>query len=498
MGTPAVSSVRMYRNGLDEQTPGGLGDCFLLTLPGEEGARHILIDCGLFLHSKDIRSRLTRTLNDVHAATHGHLHAIVLTHQHYDHLSGFILGFEEFKNFKVDEVWLAWTEDPSDPQAMALQHRLAARATTLRESIRTLTGMYHNDESRASAVQEVQTLMGFGGDAALGVTGLSMADIMAQVASHVAASGGRIRYLSPGESWVLPASPNGTRVFVLGPPRDPELLGRSDPHAGANKEVYLSQLLGHAMSLSDPGATAAPDDLPLPFDERLRIDLTAGIDAHYPEYKAVDAQWRTLDTSWISMATDLALNLDQDTNNTSLVLAFELSPGGDVLLFPGDAQVGNWLSWFTLQFSVTDAGQAQTRSVDARALLARTAVYKVGHHGSHNATLKAQGLELMIHPNLVALIPVDEQFARTRGKKGWAMPYPEMYDELLRRTSLRVLRADQPLAERPVGPSPAAADAQWTAFEQRVTETPLYFEYRLSQDTAQDRPRPSRRRRPPS
>ncbi|MFC3832850.1 MULTISPECIES: MBL fold metallo-hydrolase [Deinococcus] len=492
MAGPAVPSVRMYRNGLDGETLGGLGDCFLLTLPGEDEPRHILIDCGLFLHSEKIKNRLHTTLLDIYTATGGHLHAIVLTHQHYDHLSGFILGFDKFKTFKVDEVWLAWTEDPADPQAAVLRHSLAVRTTTLQESTHALAGMYQGDKDRTMALQEVQNLLGFAGDTARGVSAPSVSDIMMQVAAHVSEQGGRVRYLSPGESWVLPASPTATRVFVLGPPRDPALLRRSDPHSGANKEVYLSQLLGHA--LASAAGTAAPNDPPLPFDERLRIDLKAGIETHYPAYNAQDATWRTLDASWISMATDLALNLDQDTNNTSLVLAFELSPGGDVLLFPGDAQVGNWLSWFDLQFAVTDTGQPEARSVDARALLARTAIYKVGHHGSHNATLKAQGLELMIHPNLVALIPVDEVFARSRGTKGWAMPYPEMYDELRRRTSFRVLRADQPMASEPPNGATPEDVAKWKEFTKRVTETPLYFEYRLNLEESHDRPRKSSRR----
>ena len=50
----------------------------------------------------------------------------------------------------------------------------------------------------------------------------------------------------------------------------------------------------------------------------------------------------------MGVATTLAMQLDQDTNNTSLVLAFELGPrkeSGPVLLFAADAQVGNWLSW---------------------------------------------------------------------------------------------------------------------------------------------------------
>ena len=41
-------------------------------------------------------------------------------------------------------------------------------------------------------------------------------------------------------------------------------------------------------------------------------------------------------------------------------------------------------------------------------LLARAVFYKVGHHGSHNATL-LQAFEKMNHPDLTALIPVDKK-----------------------------------------------------------------------------------------
>ena len=54
--------------------------------------------------------------------------------------------------------------------------------------------------------------------------------------------------------------------------------------------------------------------------------------------------WRRIQGEWMAGAGEFALQLDSDTNNTSLALAFEL-PDGRVLLFPGDAQVGNWESW---------------------------------------------------------------------------------------------------------------------------------------------------------
>jgi hypothetical protein len=85
-------------------------------------------------------------------------------------------------------------------------------------------------------------------------------------------------------------------------------------------------------------------------------------------------------------ALDLALRLDRDTNNSSLALAIELE-NGEVLLIAADAQVGNWLSWQELAF---DGSAGKLTGPD---LLARTVLYKVGHHGSHNATLREHGLE---------------------------------------------------------------------------------------------------------
>jgi hypothetical protein len=64
--------------------------------------------------------------------------------------------------------------------------------------------------------------------------------------------------------------------------------------------------------------------------------------------------------------------LDQQMNNTSVILMFEA--GRQRLLFPGDAQIENW------EFAL---GQRKFRS-----LLSRATLYKVGHHGSRNATPK--------------------------------------------------------------------------------------------------------------
>jgi hypothetical protein len=73
-------------------------------------------------------------------------------------------------------------------------------------------------------------------------------------------------------------------------------------------------------------------------------------------------------------------------------------------------------------------------------LLKRTVYYKVGHHGSHNATLRQKGLELMSDPDLSAFIPTNQKDAL---KVKWGhMPFGAIVEELERRTSGRVIRAD--------------------------------------------------------
>jgi hypothetical protein len=161
--------------------------------------------------------------------------------------------------------------------------------------------------------------------------------------------------------------------------------------------------------------------------------------------------WRRIDGDWLQSAEQLALNLVGDTNNTSLVLAFEWGqPGkGKVLLFPGDAQVGNWLSWRDQTY------EADGVTMKADDLLRRTILYKVGHHGSHNATARRDsdettpeyplgvpfGLELM--NDIVAMIPVDWQAVNKNMPDPWEMPYDRLYRRLREKARLRVLRADE-------------------------------------------------------
>jgi hypothetical protein len=74
-------------------------------------------------------------------------------------------------------------------------------------------------------------------------------------------------------------------------------------------------------------------------------------------------------SKFVEMASD-------EINNTSLVLIFEV--GDQKLLFSGDAQIENWEYVFE-EAEIND---------EINTLLHNTTVYKVGHHGSRNATPK--------------------------------------------------------------------------------------------------------------
>lgn len=174
----------------------------------------------------------------------------------------------------------------------------------------------------------------------------------------------------------------------------------------------------------------------------------------YKAYMDDKVKWRRIDQDWLLSVARLGLQLDSATNNTSLVLAFEFTDTREVLLFAADAQIGNWQSW----------------ADKAADLLQRTVFYKVGHHGSHNATLKEGGLEAMTNPNLVAAIPVDQNFANN--SKHWEMPAAPLFARLQERTQGRILRADAAWPGTADQPPPGLSAGDWRDFAGMVQLDP--------------------------
>ena len=125
MGPPPNGKVwvRMYRQ--------GFGDCFLLRFPGTNGGScFVLIDCGVLLGTPGAEETMRNVAENIVSVTNGKLDLVVVTHQHWDHLSGFHDARSIFDNLTIDELWLSWAEDPGDDLACWLKegHRRTVAA----------------------------------------------------------------------------------------------------------------------------------------------------------------------------------------------------------------------------------------------------------------------------------------------------------------------------------------------------------------------------------
>ena len=501
-------TVRMYR--------GLLGGCFLLRFPRAERDMFVLMGDGTFLNVPREADTMRRVAESIGETTDWRLDVVVLTHEHWGNLCGFAHAADILGRIATDELWLAWTEDRDDELARTLRkQRETARAilTAAHENMPAPAppddGETLGDDLGRGMIEQVLEFLGHGSHSGHGEPGdlkLPSTDAIIQGLKDRA---GKVRYLSPGDELTLVPGAMPAQAYVLGPPRDEEPFRRSSP-SGKRQGVYrLTQdveaqtaYLVAAAKASRLRLEGQDDDVMdqdfesnLPFDRRYMQAITGLRDpaSDVPPWVARLGEayldpasgWRRIDHDWLGAAEQLALKLDSDANNTSLALAFEIGRPGKVLLFPGDAQAENWLSRSSCR-RPKGAGQDDTTAIGIRDLLARTVLYKVSHHGSHNATpygrgaLRAQGLELMTHRDLVAMIPIDESFAR--GAKKRNMPFPPLLERLKERTRGRILRGDRPSSESLEASREKLPKAEWETFSRSVTEDPsgLFVEYSVA------------------
>jgi hypothetical protein len=439
--------VRMYRRQ-------GLGDCFLLTFPRKN--RHpfnLLIDCGALQQKK---GEMIKLAEHVEASvkpdpqTKARLDLVVATHEHKDHLSGFNQARDVFNRMDVGGVWLGWTENLSLDEVKAIKK---AKKVAI-ERLQAAMGSKFADNA---AMNGVSSLLEF--SEADDTTGSGRIADALEYLKLRGKDAGNLEYLEPGDGPLNLEGVDGVRVYVLGPPRDPTLLKTS----GVTKAMKDDEVIYHlgrtgvegmdALSAALSSASNAPtaaDERCHPFGAEHRIAHKSKWFRNIKQYIAntYDApgeKWRRIDDDWLNAFGQLALDLDNDTNNSSLVLAFEFVKTREVLLFVGDAQVGNWQSWANVAFTVPGL----QKPMPAHELLKRTVFYKVGHHASHNATIRNGGLELMESDKLVAFIPLDIGIAKKQGKKdannrpkGWDMPAKPLYKRLLEKAGKRVVISD--------------------------------------------------------
>ena len=439
--------VRMYRH--------GLGDCFLVTFPRKKKQPfHMLIDCGALGRDKVFMTGIVEHIRDTirNGKNNGKakLDVVVATHEHKDHVSGFNQAKPVFeKDFDFGAVWLAWTENLTQPEIKKFKEAKA-------NAVRNLQLALNSPRAVAAGLDEIGALLGFSEEDDKTAT-LKVADAMEYLKLR-GKKAGDLRYCEPGEGPFELDGVEGVRVYVLAPSHDPGYMKVSEVTKQMQKDDTVYHLtgmgyagmdaLGAAVSTLE-GVTDPNHARFFPFSDEHRITRETPQKTPNPYFQHInefvsktydDAKqdWRKIDDDWLTGFGQLALDLDNDTNNTSLVLAFEFVKTREVLLFVGDAQIGNWKSWAKVEFKVP----GRDKPMPALELVCNTVFYKVGHHCSHNATLKRDGLELMTRDDLVAFIPLDKETAGKQGKKGWDMPAGPLFKALKTRTNDRVSISD--------------------------------------------------------
>jgi ribonuclease BN (tRNA processing enzyme) len=360
---PVEVTIRMYNV--------GFGDCFLLTFKyprGEE--RHMLLDCG----STSAPGRagknadfMEKVVADIARVCSGKLHVLLATHRHRDHVSGFSTQSSTGRAIAAlepDHVIQPWTEDPRarTDAATATASIYTSGKPDSRKMTAHFLGALEDMHEVAAAIKHTA-----GRDGLVGKQTLEHLEFLGEdniknpsAVKNLIAMGkrGKSHYVNAGmELKVLP----GVKCTVLGPPtleqsdairkqraRDPANFWQFRSFWGAQGAAMRGQLQrAHRSAGAKPART--PE---LPKSVRWFVEQARRV--HVDEL--------------LSIVRDL----DSVMNNTSVILLLEA--GKRKILLPGDAQIENWA------YALSNAKW--------RRLLEDVSLYKVGHHGSLNATPK--------------------------------------------------------------------------------------------------------------
>jgi beta-lactamase superfamily II metal-dependent hydrolase len=390
LAAPAVR-VRMYDV--------GFGDAFLVLIPDGTGTRKVLFDCGSIAQGSasmvEVTRRIVQDVTDPDGTAR--IDVVVMSHRHRDHVSGFAQPV--WDQVEVQEVWMPWTEDPKDPLAREIreaQSRLAVHLDRAIQARLAAVGPGTAEEARIAPFGE------------MAMNALANEEAMRTLHEGFAGRPRRrfLPTLKPDEStFETPALP-GVIIYVLGPSRDQNVIAQMDPPAGRS---YLR------LAEDEAEAKGTPE----PFNPSWWVTEK--------EY-AANLEWQHLltpagDRSKIrELNADregvVAATLDGSVNGTSLMLVLHV--GKAHLLFPGDAQWGTW--------------RVAMSNPDLRALMKRAVFYKIGHHGSHNATPK-EFVEDILSTDVWTM-------ASTRTRGTWPIPKSELMAALAERTHL-IARSDQ-------------------------------------------------------
>lgn len=358
---PVRVRVRMYQV--------GFGDCFLISFEYDRApkrgdprkVRHVLIDFGSTRYATkgpnlEKIGKLIKTHCD-------ELDVVVVTHRHKDHLGGFGItnASKIIEDLKPKLIVRSWTEDPklaktaTRPRAKSrtLQAKLGEASSVVVEMERMMASLPSLRRRWSAQLKELKTLA---------FEALSNKDAVTKLEKLGKARGAKGIYVEfndkKGRKDIESLLP-GVDVQLLGPPTPEDHPNVARQRGDDEDEFWLSlgTTLGETFRAGKGAGRGGPS----------KSRTVKG--APGPVREVVDRmREQGLDTL-LSIVRDL----DDALNNTSVILLFEAR--GRRLLFPGDAQIENW------EYALGKARISnRLKDID---------LYKVGHHGSRNATPKS-------------------------------------------------------------------------------------------------------------
>ena len=294
-----------------------------------------------------------------------------MTHRHADHIAGFKV--ERFKDFNASMVWTPYWEQFNDKQTDSANNLLV----DIQELAASLAIQFRGrgDSDAQEALAQLGNATGiedFNAAANDKKKRGGNAGALDMLKLHLGSNGDNVRYYAAGDKPELPDELKDLKVTILGPPPEKAkaFLALMDLKKGVGQ--YLD-----SMTNGDGG----PSPLQ-PFAGEWIVKSK-----NYPQQDELnyDEIAQLVNTAQPDMLATAATKIENFLNNQSLVVLFEFD--GKKLLFAGDAQGGNWEYWlYQMEAPLKDPTNAGDIVEASKELLQTIDFYKVGHHGSTNAT----------------------------------------------------------------------------------------------------------------